>query len=422
MGTMSAVAAQRLPEADVDVAVDIGVAVDFEVRGQDEAECLPTPAPARKRGGGPKTPEGRARSSMNSKKEGFRSRVHLDEAERAAVERHRKAMTVQYAPRTEQQHWLVGQMAAAAARIDRCDELRPVDLGRVQKRAEDHWDMDREADADRLAARIKRDPHRVQRALTRTRQGVTYLYICLEPLRDLLQAGGEWTEARRDRALDLIGFDPELRDANPLVPELADSQGWTELLTGELELLQERADSLEERDEGDRELAMLGLPMEEDAVTRRLRRGEAEAQRNLKRARDELLRLQALELAGSGTGPRLGLGVAPSFSLASLPSSLTAPEIPSRPEVSERAFEQLQKMSRCFPGLTLVPKESDEVAAEATPADDEALPEPEPELEETPEITPARSSDTRSSHQAGPARRDRKRRRQRQKQARKRGR
>jgi hypothetical protein len=284
--------------------------------------------------------------------------------------------------------------------------------------------MDREADADRLAARIKRDPHRVQRALTRTRQGVTYLYTCLEPLRDLLQAGGDWTEARRDRALDLIGYDPELREANPLVPELGDAQGWTELLAGELELLQERAESLEELDETDRELAMLGLPIEEDAVTRRLRRGQAEAQRNLKRARDELLRLQALEMAGSGTGPRLGL--APSPFIASLPSSPSPPEIPSRPEVSDRAFEHLQKMSRCYPGLTLVPAESDEVAAEATPADDEALPEPEPEREpereETTEITSARSSDTRSRNEAGPARRDRKRRRKLEKQARKRGR
>jgi hypothetical protein len=177
---MSAAIAQRLPEVHADVDVEV------KARGQAEADCMPP----RKRGGGPRSPEGRARSSQNAKKEGFRSRVHLDESERAAVEVHRRAMTEQYAPRNEQQHWLVGQMAAAAARIDRLDALRPFDLGRVQERAERHWDMDREAYVDRLAARIGRDPHRVRRALTRTKQGTQYLYMSLEPLRDVLEAGG----------------------------------------------------------------------------------------------------------------------------------------------------------------------------------------------------------------------------------------
>ena len=49
-----------------------------------------------------------------------------------------------------------------------------------------------------------------------------------------------------------------------------------ELLSEELERLQEQEESLEELDESERELAMLGLPIEEDAVTRRMRRGEAE--------------------------------------------------------------------------------------------------------------------------------------------------
>jgi hypothetical protein len=346
---------------------------------------------------------------------------------------HLRAMTDQYRPKTDHQRWLVGQMAAAAARIDRCNELRPFDLGRVQERAEGHWDMDRDAEADQLAARIGRDPLRVTRALSRTRQGLQRLSIGLELLRDVLEAGGSWTEARRESALNLLGFAHELREDNPGLPELTDTEGWTEMISGEIALLGRREESLAALDERDRELAMLGLPIVEDAVTRRLRRGEAEAHRALKRARDELLRTQALETPGGDTAPWL----------ASSPSSTGRPAPPlPRPVASGRTPDPFEDLSMGFPALTLVPAEPEDHTAEAPQPDTGPLPEPQsqprpsetvqaaPRLVDTltatrdaaPEPEPVRSSDTRPMDQAESMRRDRKRRRQLEKRARAKGR
>jgi hypothetical protein len=220
--------------------------------------------------------------------------VHLRDDEKEAHARHLAAMTEAYRPRTDQQRWWVAKMAFFATRIDTCHELMPLDQVRVQERAEHDWDRDRQAEAEGLAARLPRDPRKVASALRRTRHGTQYLRESLGQLHAVVAPGGAWTEARRGLALDLLGIPHELRQDNPGLPQEEDAAGWTRLVGEQLGVLEELEAVHEAADARDRALAMAGLPIAEDAVTRRVRRAEAEAKRDLKRALDELLRLQAL--------------------------------------------------------------------------------------------------------------------------------
>src|SRR3954454_23971709 len=98
------------------------------------SEVLETPddsqAAPRKRGGGPKTPEGKARAKYNSMKHGLRAKVLLPAELVAAYEGHEAELTRQFAPGSQYEAWLVGEMAMAMARLDRCADMAVAELQR----------------------------------------------------------------------------------------------------------------------------------------------------------------------------------------------------------------------------------------------------------------------------------------------------
>jgi hypothetical protein len=421
MGIMSAVVAEAVVEAEIEV----------EAEGQAGSAAEATAAP-RKRGGGPRSPEGRARCAKNALRAGFRAQIHLHEEEQEAATRHIAAMTAKYAPADEQEAWWVKKMAFAAARLDRCHEQIPFDIGRARLRAAENWDDDRTEHVDRLAARIGREPRRVVRALVKSLHGVRYLRDSLELIRNVLAAGGGMNEARRSLALDLIGIDHALREDNPSLLEASETEAWGLWLAQEIADLTEREKQLEPSDERDQQLAMMGMTIEEDAVTRRLRRAESESKRDLKRALDELLRLQGLRgCFGNGSG-NANEGTSPSTATTAMatPGPAEPPELPARPVVSPQAETYLVRRAIHHPALTLVqqddepgtpdgpgpraqaPSQAQNPAAPAAPAVAEATAAPAPvpvTAAASPE--PVRQADARPRDQAQYTRHDRRRRR-----------
>ncbi len=120
------------------------------------------PAPAApKRGGGPKTPEGKLRSRRSSLKHGLCSKEVLPDDLAAIVARRTAEFVADFAPRSPYEEFLVRQMALASARLDRCAEMTILDVRRVMRRAALIWDLDRRVAIEDLGAKLAGDPSRV---------------------------------------------------------------------------------------------------------------------------------------------------------------------------------------------------------------------------------------------------------------------
>ncbi len=311
---------------------------------------VPVPTPARRRGGGPQTPEGRARSARNSLKHGLRAKTLLPHDLAAAVERRTAEFVEQFEPRTRYEVWLVGQMALAAARLDRCAEMSIVDLQRGIDRAGPCWDDDRRAAVEDLGARLPKDPARVSRALRRCKQGADWLIERWEALGEIVAVNGRWSDDQRRLAFDLLGVPADLRDGSRKVPPAADAEGLAALVSREVaDLRQRQEDYLDESDEAERGMAAWGMPLEEDPFTARLRKYERSCRGDLNRALAELRKVRE--------------GASPSGEPAR-----TEPEPSHRKPVSAEAANYLAKRSR-FVGLP--PREA-AAEAEAPAAPDEA--------------------------------------------------
>src|SRR4051812_28163733 len=248
------------------------------------------PAPAKKRGGGPRTPEGKEQSKRNALKHGMRAKVLLPDDLAAAVAGRTAELADEFLPGSPYEEWLVGQMALASARLDRCAELAIADLRRSVDRASLCWDDDRRKAVEDLAARLPKDPSRVAQALGRSRQGTDWLIGRWEGLGEALDANGAWDEAQRRLAFDLLGVAPELRNGSAKVPPEGDARGLAALVARQLARLRERREeALDWLDENERAMTASGMPLEEDAPTARVRRYEASCRRAYLSARDELL-------------------------------------------------------------------------------------------------------------------------------------
>src|SRR5262245_59549200 len=95
----------------------------------DALECPEVPRAApRKRGGGPRTPEGKERAKANAMKHGLRATVLRPDELVAARDRHRAELDRQFAPRSGYEAWLLGEIARAMAQLDRCADLAIADL------------------------------------------------------------------------------------------------------------------------------------------------------------------------------------------------------------------------------------------------------------------------------------------------------
>src|SRR5947209_2459005 len=101
-------------------------------------EPAPQDAP-RKRGGGPKTQEGRDRAKRNSLKHGMRAKEVFPDDLAAAVQACIDELVAAFRPTTPYEMRLVVDMGRAHAQIDRCETHKLVDLLRCMERAQLCW-------------------------------------------------------------------------------------------------------------------------------------------------------------------------------------------------------------------------------------------------------------------------------------------
>jgi hypothetical protein len=257
----------------------------------------PTDAAApRKRGGGPKTPEGRERSRRNSLRHGLCSNEVLPYDLGEAVARRTEELTAEFQPRSPYAALQVGQMALAAAKLDRCAAMTIADVRRVVQRAGLIWDHDRRMAVEGLGAKLAKDPAGVVAALRGCKQGAIWLGERWELLGLIAANNGDWTEEQRRLALDLLGVPAALREGSQMLPAPGDAEGMAELVAFQLDILrQDREAILDQLDAAERAMAMGGMLMEEDATTARLRKYEASCRRAFNAAKAELLRLREAE-------------------------------------------------------------------------------------------------------------------------------
>jgi hypothetical protein len=325
-------------------------------------------APREPAGAGPETetegtPTGRDASRRNALKDGMTAKVVFPPELAAEVARCTAMLTDVYKPSNVYEIKLIGDMGRAGAQLELIAKQKIGDYSRSVDRAIDHWDDDRETYVADLAARLPEDPSRVAKALRKTKQGLELLLGKWETLEAILEHRGEWTEEQRQFAYDLLGVDHALREGNPIVPAGTDQEELAALVAAEIAALKTLRDASLEPDERDRNYAMAGMPMEEDATTRKLRRNERDARRDYNTARTELFRVRA-EAAAQAQAASPAAGA----------QSQAKPEapIPPRPPLSEAAAAFLAERTRMAATMKKV------VHPEPAPAPAATTPQPEP--------------------------------------------
>jgi hypothetical protein len=231
-------------------------------------------------------------SRWNSSREGLRSRILLPAELRRRADELTAAFTRKFQPTDEYEKFLIREMALATAKAEYSEELMLVDFERRVDRASGYWQFDRARHARELGREFGRDPRRICTELLKTRQGVAVVIDFWKQLDDILRTTGTWDAGQRRMAFDLLAVPQVLREGSLRIPADADTATLAEVVAGEVGRLRAEYNELLELDAADKGLAEIGHPLMEDAAAKRVKRGAAEARRDFRRARDELLRVR----------------------------------------------------------------------------------------------------------------------------------
>ncbi len=107
-----------------------------------------------------------------------------------------------------------------------------------------------------------------------------------------LETKGCWDEDQRSLAFDLLGVPRILRDGFYTVPEANDRARLEILVKSKIDAIREEQEiALDGLDAHERELAACGMPLSEDAETKRLRKYETDIRRAWRTTHTELLRV-----------------------------------------------------------------------------------------------------------------------------------
>jgi hypothetical protein len=231
---------------------------------------------------GPRTPSGKNASRQNSCRHGLAGTGGVVCPEdRAKVEARAAALREEFQPESEFERSLVEQMAVDSIRMDRCRESY-LSLSQVQaSRAELCWDEDKRAEAEEIASRLGWDPARSRSKLEQSRHGCELLIDRWEGLGRVLCEVGNWDDAQRSMALNLLGVPIELRVGTTAVdtPESGtrDAKAFRlGLVEGELKRLRSRkAEAFDRLDDHDRESVKAGIGAELSKPLRLLERYES---------------------------------------------------------------------------------------------------------------------------------------------------
>jgi hypothetical protein len=250
------------------------------------------PSSSKKRGGGPKTDPGKVRSRASSFHHGFRAKVVFSDDMAEAIRQRKAMLTEQFQPQTEYQRSLISDMAVARVKLDRAEELMPGNCDRVVERTLDFWDHDQKTAALNLAARLPKDPARFAHLLAGTKHGAALMAERWDTLAQIARSSGDWDEAQRRTALDLLGIPSELQAGCTAIAPSGDKEALIALASGQAQRLRTLIDEvLEDQSAQDQADTIAGLLADVD--TKLLRTYERQARRDYDRAHAELLRVQA---------------------------------------------------------------------------------------------------------------------------------
>ena len=251
-------------------------------------------APPRKRGGGPRSVQGRMRSRENAIKSSMRSKVVFSKDMASRILERNRILNAQFRPQTRYELMLIADMALARARMDLAAELQVENEDRYIDRTIDYWDHDQETRALELRAKLSRNPERIAHALSGFKQGADLMINAWKGLAASLQVTGDWDEQQRELSLDLRGVPRVLRVGNWLFPPTVDQAMLAATAAREIARLQAKKDDwLDEHDEYNQDDALSGVFPEDDPTSKRLRRYEAMARREYDKAFAELTRVKA---------------------------------------------------------------------------------------------------------------------------------
>ena len=297
---------------------------------------------------GPTTEAGKRRSRANALKHGLcASVVVLESAE--LIKARSLEMFDSLAPQDEFQVWITNRVALLTIRVDRSERMERRSRDKVCLRALLSWDVDREAEVERLGAKLAGRPEEVAQELRRTRHGCEWLIRRWKLLAHAADVNKSWTDAQARLAFDLLGTPAAFREGTRpgleldgtgrVVDEAADPAA---VARRQIEALEGQRDLVAEIDEVERHLAESDLSHDSDAECRRLRRYETRLHREI---RWSIAQLQS-DAFDRRTRPDLrptfdpGIEPEPAFESDSAPD--LAPEPAPRP----------------------LPKSADEIAAE----------------------------------------------------------
>src|SRR5438132_3166633 len=177
-------------------------------------------------------------------------------------------------PVTAEQVWFVEQIVVESVRLDRLRKRERQLIGYLARRTSLCWDDDRRLEAEILAATIGKKPALVAARLQQTRHGCELLLDRWHALGRLFEANGEWTEAQKALAFDLLGSVPDLRLGEPW--EWAGHDSPRALVECEVERLERlKTGSLDQLDAFERASAEQGLGIELARPLGQLNREEA---------------------------------------------------------------------------------------------------------------------------------------------------
>jgi len=229
--------------------------------------------------------------------------------------------------------FLVDQIAVNSVRMERCQNHERTTRTRNARRAALRWQVDRELAAEELGAKLPKSPTRVARKLRATKQGCQWLLSRWEGLGGILDAAGDWDEAQRSLALDLLGTPREFRAGPGPLP--GDLDGRRALILAEVGALRDAIrDSLAELDASEREAAEMGFGADHDGELASIRRFERTCTRRLEWAREQLRPGRRVGRVGGEASPL------PPQPPATAPAA--SPAVAPRPPIEEQWRESMR--------------------------------------------------------------------------------
>jgi hypothetical protein len=270
--------------------------------------------------------DGKLASRMNALKHGMAATevVFEDDSERAQAKVSK--WLAELKPEGPYQLYQVEQMAAAAVKIERCQNQENDWRFRQASRTDEGRNLDLSIEAERIAVGLPHHPERVARRLQQTVQGVEWLLARLRVLKESIVAPAEkengsplhpLSEDQRSQLLDILGVAQVLRSGRTVVDLPAGAATGTEadLAAHQAAVIDDRIAKLEHFknvdlavvDAIDRDASAMGRDIKIDPEIRLIRRYLKDAHRAMDRAVAELDLLQRTakeEHAAAATSPR----------------------------------------------------------------------------------------------------------------------